>query len=90
MSQWIELATPHGPVRAWKQMPVGTPRGGLVIIQEIFGVNAHIRAVCARASLAGYVTLAPSFFDLVEQPGLELDYGPEETRRGPGAVRADG
>ena len=81
MSQWIELSTAHGTVRAWEQHPVGAPRGALVIIQEIFGVNAHIRAVCSRASLAGYVTLAPSFFDLIA-PGTELDYGPEEVKRG--------
>lgn len=90
MSQWIELSTPHGPVRAWQAMPLGTPRGGLVIIQEIFGVNAHIRAVCTRASMAGYAVLAPAFFDLVERPGPELDYGPEDTRRGRALVDALG
>lgn len=86
MSQWIELATPHGPVRAWQELPLQVPRGGLVIIQEIFGVNPHIRAVCARAALAGYAVLAPAFFDLVSAPGTELDYAPEDVVRGKALV----
>lgn len=89
MSQWIELSTAHGPVRGWEHFPIGTPRGGLVIIQEIFGVNAHIRAVCARAAMAGYAIVAPSFFDLV-QPGVELDYGPDDVQRGLALVDALG
>ena len=80
--QWIELSTPHGPVRAWQQLPLGAPRGALVIIQEIFGANAHIRAVCTRAAMAGYAVLAPAFFDLVASPGPELGYGPEDVQRG--------
>ena len=86
MSQWIELSTPHGAVRAWEQLPLGTPRGALVIIQEIYGVNAHMRAVCTRASMAGYAVLAPSFFDLVGTPGIELDYSPDDTVRGKALV----
>ena len=86
MSQWIELPTPHGSVQAWQQLPLGTPRGALVIIQEIFGVNPHIRAVCTRASMAGYAVLAPAFFDLVTAPGTELDYGPDDVARGKALV----
>ena len=80
--QWVELSTAHGPVRAWQVLPLGAPRGALVIIQEIFGANAHIRAVCTRAAMAGYAVLAPSFFDLVAPPCTELDYGPEGVQRG--------
>lgn len=86
MSQWIELSTPHGTVRAWEQLPLGTPRGALVIIQEIYGVNPHVRAICTRASMGGYAVLAPSFFDLVTEPGLELDYCPQSTQRGKALV----
>jgi carboxymethylenebutenolidase len=86
MSQWIELATPHGPVRTWQELPLGVPRGGLVIIQEIFGVNSHIRAVCTRAAMAGYAVLAPSFFDLVNEPGTELGYEPADVARGKALV----
>ena len=45
MGHWTTLDTPHGPVAAWHARPVGRPRGGLVVIQEIFGVNEHMRQV---------------------------------------------
>ncbi len=48
MSEWITLDTHHGPVRAWQALPEGTPRGGLVVVQEIFGANPHIRSVAER------------------------------------------
>ena len=44
MSRWIELDTLHGPVRAWRADPSGPSRGAVLVIQEIFGVNAHIRS----------------------------------------------
>ena len=48
MSRWITIDTAHGPVRAWQALPAGTPRAGLVVIQEIFGANAHIRHVAEQ------------------------------------------
>ena len=81
MAQWIDLDTPAGPVRAWRADPGGIPRGGLVVIQEIFGVNAHIRAVAERFADAGYVALAPALFDPVE-PGVELGYDQSAAARG--------
>ncbi|KAF1709965.1 carboxymethylenebutenolidase [Pseudoxanthomonas kalamensis DSM 18571] len=81
MGEWIDLQTARGPVKAWHATPTGTVRGGLVVVQEIFGVNAHIRNVTDRYADAGYLSLAPAFFDLVEA-GVELDYGPDEFRRG--------
>ena len=75
MSQWIPLATPFGPVHAWQALPEGTPRAGLVVIQEIFGANAHIRLVAGQYAAEGYAVLAPSFFDLVApEADRELDY----------------
>lgn len=53
--------------------PAGPARGGLVVVQEIFGVNAHIRAVTARFAAAGYRTIAPALFDRVERD-VELGY----------------
>jgi len=81
MGEWTTLETARGPVAAWQVKPAGTPRGGLVIIQEIFGANAHIRSVAERYAEAGYATLAPAFFDLVE-PGVELPYDPSAHNRG--------
>jgi carboxymethylenebutenolidase len=61
--------------------PLETPRGGIVVIQEIFGVNAHIRATAARFASAGYVALAPAFFDRIER-GIELGYEQADLDRG--------
>src|SRR5712691_9317184 len=48
---------------AYRADPSGTPKGGMVVIQEIFGVNQHIRAVCDRLAGEGYVAVAPALFD---------------------------
>lgn len=81
MAQWIDLDTPAGPVQAWRADPTGVPTGALVVIQEIFGVNAHIRAVCERFAQAGYVALAPALFDPVERE-VELGYDHSAAARG--------
>src|ERR1700761_4310994 len=57
--------------------PAGTPKGAIVVIQEIFGVNHHIRAVCDRVAAAGYVAVAPSIFDRIE-PNFQCGYSPDE------------
>src|SRR3546814_16678930 len=74
----IAFDTPAGSVGAWRADPVSAPRGGLVVVQEIFGVNTHVRSVADRYAAAGYVALAPAFFDPVER-GVEL--GRSEERR---------
>lgn len=81
MSQWIELDTAAGPVAAWQVDPPATPKGGLVVIQEIFGANPHIRAVADGYAAEGYAVLAPAFFDPVER-GVELDYDDAGSARG--------
>lgn len=53
--------------------PVGERRGGLVLIQEIFGVTDHIRSLCDQYATDGYEVLAPAVFDR-EAPGFEIDY----------------
>lgn len=81
MGQWITLETAHGPVAAWEAMPPGAPRAGLVVIQEIFGVNAHIRDVADRYAAQGYAVLAPAFFDPAEK-NVELAYDQADFARG--------
>ena len=81
MGHWTDLDTPHGPVAAWRAEPTGPSRGALVVLQEIFGVNAHIRAVTERFAQAGYVALAPDLFAPV-QAHVELGYGSDDAARG--------
>lgn len=81
MGQWIELDTPQGAVAAWQAEPPSSPTAGLVVVQEIFGVNAHIRDVADGYAAEGYAVLAPAFFDPVER-GVELDYDSASSLRG--------
>jgi len=62
---------------AYRADPAGTPKGGIVVIQEIFGVNQHIRAVCDRFAQEGYVAVAPALFDRMT-PNFECGYSPPE------------
>jgi carboxymethylenebutenolidase len=68
---------------AYRVDPAGTPKGGIVVIQEIFGVNRHIRSVADRFAALGYVAIAPALFDRIEA-GFECGYSPEEVQ---GAMR---
>ncbi len=61
--------------------PQGQPIGGLVVIQEIFGVNSHIRSVADGFARDGYIVLAPALFNRVA-PGIELGYTPEDVEKG--------
>jgi len=62
---------------AYRAEPAGAPKGALVVIQEIFGVNHHIRNVCERYASEGYVAVAPSIFDRTER-NFQSGYSPEE------------
>jgi carboxymethylenebutenolidase len=62
---------------AYRADPAGTPNGAIVVIQEIFGVNHHIRSVCDRLAKEGYVAIAPSIFDRT-QPNFQTGYSPDE------------
>jgi carboxymethylenebutenolidase len=57
---------------AYEAQPDETPRGGVVLLQEIFGVTAHIRRVCDAYAAQGYHVVAPALFDRI-RPGVELD-----------------
>lgn len=81
MGQWIDLHTAHGGIAAWRAEPAGEPRGAIVVIQEIFGVNPHIRSVAEDFASEGYVALAPAFFDVLER-GVELGYDNAGIARG--------
>jgi carboxymethylenebutenolidase len=62
---------------AYRADPLTAPKGGVVVIQEIFGVNHHIRAVCDRFAAQGYAAIAPAIFDRSE-PNFQSGYSPDE------------
>ncbi len=66
---------------AYEAVPAGDPRGGLVVVQEIFGVNAHIRDVADGYAADGYRVIAPAIFDRAERD-VELDYDRDNAQRG--------
>jgi carboxymethylenebutenolidase len=87
MGTTIELTAADGHrFSAYRADPQGKPRGGLVVIQEIFGVNSHIRGVADGYAADGYLAIAPALFDRVERR-FEVGYTPPEVERGR-AVRA--
>jgi len=82
MGQNINLNTTRMQcIGAYLAKPAGKPKGGIVVIQEIFGVNEHIRHVADGFAQAGYTAIAPCFFDHLET-GVELGYNEEGYARG--------
>lgn len=89
MSRWTSIETPHGAVRAWRADPGAPAHAAVLVIQEIFGVNPHIRSVAERFAAEGFVALAPALFDPVEH-GVELEYDAAGVQRGRALVTALG
>jgi carboxymethylenebutenolidase len=82
MGTMIELKSADGTlVPAYEARPTGTPKGAVVVIQEIFGVNSHIRNVADGYAAEGYVALAPAAFHRVK-PGVELGYAEADMGEG--------
>jgi carboxymethylenebutenolidase len=61
--------------------PAGKPRGGIVVIQEIFGVNSHIRSIADGYAAQGYLAVAPAIFHRVK-PNVDLGYTPDDMTAG--------
>jgi len=79
MGHFIELTAADGHrFQAWVAQPAGTPRGALVVVQEIFGV---MRRVADSFAAAGYAVICPALFDRTER-GVELGYTAEDVTRG--------
>ena len=82
MGRLIELtAADDFVLSAYRADPAGPPRGGLVVTQEIFGVNGHIRSVCDQFAADGYLAIAPALFDRVQR-GVDIGYTPEDIAKG--------
>ena len=78
MGQQITLTAADGfQLGAYRANPVSAPKAALVVIQEIFGVNHHIRNVCDRFAAEGYVAVAPAIFDRIER-NFQSGYSPDE------------
>jgi carboxymethylenebutenolidase len=82
MGQFTELKAADGQtIPAYVAQPKGPAKGGVVVIQEIFGVNSHIRSVADGYAEAGYLAVAPAIFHRV-RPNVELGYTPEDMQKG--------
>jgi carboxymethylenebutenolidase len=87
MSEFTTLMARDGhEFRAWLAPPPGRPRGAIAVVQEVFGVNSHIRAVADGYAAEGYVAIAPCLFDRVRR-GIELGYSAAELQEGQGYVK---
>jgi carboxymethylenebutenolidase len=74
------IASDNHRLGAYRADPSGTPVGGIVVIQEIFGVNHHIRSVCDRFAAEGYAAVAPALFDR-QVKDFQSGYSPEEIEK---------
>lgn len=82
MGRTIKLTASDGfSLDAYRADPGGMPKGAIVVVQEIFGVNHHIRSVCDRFVARDYTAVAPALFDR-QKPGFEVGYGPDDFRAG--------
>ena len=78
MGQTITLTASDGfKLGAYRADPAGASKGAIVVIQEIFGVNSHIRNICDRLANEGYVAIAPAIFDRIA-PDFQSGYSPDE------------
>jgi carboxymethylenebutenolidase len=87
MAEFTTLMARDGhEFRAWLAAPSGKPLGAIVVVQEIFGVNSHIRSVADGYAAEGYTAIAPALFDRVRK-GIELGYTQPEMQEGFGYVQ---
>jgi carboxymethylenebutenolidase len=84
MGKSITLSASDGhSFSAYRADPAGKPRGGIVVIQEIFGVNSHVRQVADGYAADGYLAIAPALFDRIER-GVDIGYTPDDIQTGVG------
>ena len=82
MGEFTTLKASDGhELAAYVAEPDGAPRGGIVVIQEIFGVNSHIRGVADGFAADGYRVVAPAMFDRIERD-VDLGYDPDSIAAG--------
>ena len=87
MGTMIQLTAADGhKFSAYRAEPKGKPKGALVVVMEIFGVNSHIKKVTDEYAADGYLAIAPAMFDRV-QPGLDIGYTPADIEVGRGIMQ---
>jgi len=83
-SEFVTLKVSDGTdMRAYISRPAGNPKGAMMVFQEIFGINSHIRDVADRYAAQGYIAVAPELFHRFA-PGFECGYSPDEIQKGIG------
>jgi len=87
MGEHVKLTASDGfQLGAWVARSAGTPIAGLVVLQEAFGVNSHIRHVTDEWAEDGFFAVAPALFDRI-QPGFEVGYTPDDLQKGMAMIR---
>ena len=82
MGKMIELTASDGhKLAAYRADPAGKPRGGIVVIQEIFGVNSHVKSLADGFAADGYLAIAPAMFDRAQR-NVDLGYSPPDIEKG--------
>ncbi|MCF8468127.1 MAG: dienelactone hydrolase family protein [Sneathiella sp.] len=82
MGEMLELQAADGhKLSAYKASPEASVKGGVIIVQEIFGLNSHIKDICDGYAKEGFVAIAPALFDRI-RPGIFLDYSSEDVTEG--------
>jgi len=77
MSEWVDVTASDGfQLKSYIARPHGSPKGAVVVVQEIFGVNQHIQSIADGYAKEGYVAIAPALFDRIERD-VQLDYSPD-------------
>ncbi|HUZ04959.1 MAG TPA: dienelactone hydrolase family protein, partial [Acidobacteriaceae bacterium] len=88
MSQTVSLKAADGhALDAYLAQPTGTPKAGIVVLQEIFGVTSHIRSVADGFAKDGYLTLAPALFDRARKH-VDYNYDATGMQEGFGIVKS--
>ncbi len=87
MGKTIELTAADGhKLSAYRAEPAGKPKGALIVVMEIFGVNSHIKKVADEYAADGYLAIAPAMFDRVQR-GLDIGYTPQDIEVGRGIMQ---
>jgi carboxymethylenebutenolidase len=81
MGQQVSISTLHGNIGGWRADPATPAKGAVIVVQEIFGLNSHIRGIVEQYAQHGFIAIAPALFDLIEHD-IELGYTEADVARG--------